>query len=97
MIREGRHCEQAFRSDMGRHYVLRTSYLRRVCRSYGAVFLRVVAKIIFRAWYGLGTEMVRGWCAGKRGFLLHNKFSLFLVSFSFLPQKRETEKARRCG
>ena len=56
MIREGRHCEQAFRSDMGRHYVLRTSYLRRVCRSYGAVFLRVVAKIIFRAWYEEGAR-----------------------------------------
>ena len=33
-----RHCEQALRADMGRHSVLRTSYLRRVCRSYGAVF-----------------------------------------------------------
>ena len=36
----GRHCEQAgkqeFRADMGRHSVLRTSYLRKVCRSYGA-------------------------------------------------------------
>ena len=28
--------KQAFRADMGRHSVLRTSYLRRVCRSYGA-------------------------------------------------------------
>ena len=38
----GRHCEQAgkqaFRADMGRHSVLRTSYLRKICRSYGAVF-----------------------------------------------------------
>ena len=32
----------------------------------------------------------------KKGvFILHNDFSLYLVSFSFLPQKRETEKARR--
>ena len=26
----------ALRADMGRHSVLRTSYLRKVCRSYGA-------------------------------------------------------------
>ena len=36
----GRHCEQAgkqaFRADIGRHSVLRTSYLRKICRSYGA-------------------------------------------------------------
>lgn len=28
--------KQAFRADMGRHSVLRTSYLRKICRSYGA-------------------------------------------------------------
>ena len=50
----------ALRADMGRHSELRSSYLLKVCRSYGAVFLRVVAKIIFRAWYGLGTRKVRG-------------------------------------
>ena len=30
--------KQAFRADMGMHSILRTSYLRRVCRSYGDVF-----------------------------------------------------------
>ena len=38
----GRHCEQAgrlaLRADMGRHSVLRTSYLRKICRSDGAFF-----------------------------------------------------------
>ena len=38
----GWHCEQAggqaLRADIGRHSVLRTSYLLKVCRSYGAVF-----------------------------------------------------------
>ena len=30
--------KQAFRADIGRHSVLRTSYMRKICRSYGAVF-----------------------------------------------------------
>ena len=30
--------KQAFWADMGRHSVLRTSYMRKICRSYGAVF-----------------------------------------------------------
>ena len=38
---------QAFRADIGRHSVLRTSYLLRVCRSYGAWVTRISVVYFF--------------------------------------------------